>query len=216
VSEGSTLGPPVGTDGWARAMAQHEGLVRWVVRQQWRGDLPCADALHAGRLGLWQALRHYDPTRGTQFSTYAVPAIRHAVWAAVALEQRPAPAGGPCPPPESAAPDPADLVEQATVHTAVRALVGQLPPRLQQVVVAHYGLAVPPPQSFAALGRRWGVSRQRVHQLHRAALLALAHPTRSLPLRRLVDHHGRSDYQQALAQQRQAARARRAPGRRRP
>lgn len=216
MSESSRRGwGPAGGAG-AEALAAHEGLVRWVVRQQWRGALPWADALHAGRVGLWQALRHYDPARGTQFSTYAVPAIRHAVWAAVATERCAAPAAGLLPALGSAALDPANLVEQATLQATVRALVEQLPPRLRQVVVAHYGLGAAPPQSFAALGRTWGVSRQRVHQLHRAALCALAHPSRSLPVRRLVDRHGRADYQQALAQQRLAARARRAPGRRQP
>lgn len=61
-------------------MAEHEGLVRWVVRQQWLGELSFVDALHEGRIGLWRALRRYDPTRGTAFSTYAVVAISRAVW----------------------------------------------------------------------------------------------------------------------------------------
>jgi RNA polymerase sigma factor (sigma-70 family) len=188
------------------ALAAHEGLVRWVVRQQWRGALAWEEALQAGRIGLWQALRRYDPTRGTRFSTYAVPAIRHAVWAAVAAAQPvpPRPAG---PPPRTAAPEPVEAVHQAQVQAAVHALVAQLPARARQVVVAHYGLGDTPPQSFAAIGRRLGVSRQRVHQVHRAALLRLAQPAPSLPLRRLVDRTQRRDYQQALARQRQHARA---------
>ncbi|HIC95154.1 TPA: hypothetical protein EYP12_00830 [Candidatus Bipolaricaulota bacterium] len=44
----------------ARALAKHEGLVHWVVRRQWLGDLPYAEALHAGRIGLWRALQRYD------------------------------------------------------------------------------------------------------------------------------------------------------------
>jgi RNA polymerase sigma factor (sigma-70 family) len=208
--EQSTTAPPGRSPAdWEAALAAHEGLVRWVVRQQRRGALPWAEVLHAGRIGLWQALRRYDPTRGTQFSTYAVPAIQHAVWAAVAA----APAGPRAlagagePAGADPAPDPGDVVYQAQVQAAVTALVGQLPPRLRAVVVAHYGLDGTPPQAFAALGRPLGVSRQRVHQLHRAALVVLAHPAHSLPLRRLVDRHQRADYQQALARQRQYARA---------
>lgn len=68
----------------AQALAKHEGLVHWVVRRQWLGDLPYAGALHVGRIGLWQALQRYDPSRGAAFSTYAVPAIKRAVWRAVA------------------------------------------------------------------------------------------------------------------------------------
>src|SRR6266536_5325713 len=66
-------------------VAAHEGLVRLVVRRQQRGPLPFADALHEGRLGLWRALLGYDGQRGTRFSSYAVPAIEHAVWRAVAF-----------------------------------------------------------------------------------------------------------------------------------
>jgi DNA-directed RNA polymerase specialized sigma subunit len=33
------------------------------------------EALQAGRIGLWHAIRGYDPARGTAFSTYAWVAI---------------------------------------------------------------------------------------------------------------------------------------------
>ena len=65
----------------AQAMAKHERLVHWVVRRQWLGELSYAEALHVGRIGLWRALQGYDPSRGTAFSTYAVPAIARATWA---------------------------------------------------------------------------------------------------------------------------------------
>jgi RNA polymerase sigma factor (sigma-70 family) len=207
--EQSTTACPGWSPGdWEAALAAHEGLVRWVVRQQWRGALAFEDAVQAGRIGLWQALRRYDARRGTQFSTYAVPAIQRAVWAAVAADRpRPAVPAGPTPP--EAEREPVEAIHQAQVRAAVVALVAQLPSRLRTVVSAHYGFADTPPQSFAAIGRTLGVSRQRVQQLHRAAVLTLAHPAHSLPLRRLVDRTQRRDYQQALARQRQHARARR-------
>lgn len=205
----TTVSPAAGPGDWAAALAAHEGLVHWVVRQQWRGPLSWTEALHAGRVGLWQALRRYDPTRGTRFSSYAVPAIRHAVWAAVAAARPQPPLLAP---PRAAAPEPDLQVHTAQVQAAVQALVAQLPPRARQVVVAHHGLGDTSPQSFAAIGRTLGVSRQRVHQLHRAALTALAQPAVSLPLRLLVDRHQRRDYYQALARQRALARARRRGG----
>jgi hypothetical protein len=36
-------------------MARHDGLVQAVVRRQVLGDLPFAEALQAGRIGLWRA-----------------------------------------------------------------------------------------------------------------------------------------------------------------
>ena len=52
-------------------MARHDGLVQAVVRRQVLGQLAFAEALQAGRSGLWRAILGYDPSRGPAFSTYA-------------------------------------------------------------------------------------------------------------------------------------------------
>jgi len=188
------------------AMAVHEGLVHWVVRRQRRGSLSFDDALHAGRIGLWHALQNYDPRRGTCFSSYAVPAIAHAVWEAVAVAvTEPIPLLSPL----AERAEETDLraaLHQAQVRAALDALVAQLSPRLRAVVVWHYGLAGTLPQTFAQIGQSWGVSRQRVHQLHQRALLVLAHPAHSQALRRLVDRAQRGAYQHTLARQHRVAR----------
>lgn len=196
-------------------LAAHEGLVRWVVRQQWLGELRLADALHEGRIGLWQALRHYDAGCGTAFSSYAVPAISHAVWRAVAVQQRLAASRQPLVlrlAPSAA--EPGELVYQGQVWAALEDLVSQLPARLQAIIVSHYGLAAQAPQTFAALGSRLGLSRQRVHQLHGEALLWLAHPAHCWALRLLLERHSRRDCLAALVRQRQfwRRRQRRRPG----
>jgi len=191
-------------------MAGHEGLVRWVVRRQWLAGLPFEDALHEGRIGLWSALRHYDPQRGTAFSSYAVPAIARAVWRAVSVHARLSSPIQALP----ASPQPSDALEQiyrAEVDATLFDLVKRLPARLQEVVVRHYGLGDCPPQTFAAIGGTLGVSRQRVQQLHVAAMLWLAHPAHCLSLRRLLDRHRRADYQRAMARQRKIARRQRRP-----
>lgn len=183
-------------------MAEHEGLVRWVVRQQWRGELSFDDALHEGRIGLWHALCRYDPSRGTAFSTYAVIAIARSVWRAVAAYHIPLASGSRPPLSDDDEVDLTELVHQDQVRTVLLELVDQLPPRLRQVVTLHYGLDGALPLTFAALGKTMGnVTRQRIHQLHLSALLWLAHPAHSLPLRRLVDRHSRTDYQKAAARQ---------------
>jgi RNA polymerase sigma factor (sigma-70 family) len=182
-------------------LAQHERLVHWVVHRQWLGRLSYPAAVQAGRLALWHAVQGYDAGRGTAFSTYAVPAIQRAVWRAVVVGQ--APARELC---CRHVPQPAVDPEQAVLHrlTAelVGALVAQLPERLAYVIVAHYGLADEPPQSFAQIGRALAVTRQRVQQLHREALLWLAQPSRSLALRQWLDRNTQADYRAFLAQQR--------------
>ncbi len=189
----------------AEQMAQHERLVHWVVRRQWLGNLSFQDALHEGRIGLWSALCHYDPERGTAFSTYAVPAISHAVWRAVAVENRLFSSPSldvPC----DADSSEIEAIDNALVDAALRDLAAQLPARLRHIVIAHHGLDGNPPQTFAAIGRALGVSRQRVHQLHVQAVLWLAHPAHSLWLRRLLECNSRRDYQRTLARAREIAR----------
>ena len=216
MSESSRPRPDPGGEAgvrWAAALAEHERLVHWVVRGQDLGPLPYRDAVHEGRIGLWCAVQGYDPTRGTRFSSYAVPAITHAVWAAVARER--AMVGPPQAAPVVVEPattnDPAAWLHDAQVRRVLATLVGQLPPPQRQVVIAHLGLDGRPPQTFAVIGQALGVTRQRIHQVYWDAVTGLAHPARSLPLRRLLERATRADYQQTLARQQRRARARRRP-----
>lgn len=198
-----------GAGGLDEQLAAHEGLVHLVVRRQQRGRLSFADALHAGRLGLWRAVLGYDPGRGTRFSTYAVPAIERAVWRAVAQAAPGVEADVGVVAEPSWWEDPADEVHRAAVGAAVRALVAELPPGPRRIVVAHHGLDGGGPVSLAQLGRQRGVSRQRVHAVYQAALVFLAQPERSRAVRALVGRATRTDYQRTLARSRRLARVRR-------
>lgn len=191
-----------------QALVEHERLVHWVVHQQWLGGLSYRAAVQAGRLALWRAVQGYDAQRGGAFSSYAVPAIRRAVWRAVTAEQPPA-AEVLCAQPPQVAPEPESAAHAGLVAAAVHRLVAQLPERLRDVIVAHYGLAELPPQTFTAIGQALGVTRQRAQQLHAEALLWLAHPAHSLALRQLLDRNTTADYQVFLAQQRAGWRRRR-------
>lgn len=193
----------------AQALAEHEGLVHWVVRRQWLGGLPYAEALHVGRIALWRALQRYDPTRGTAFSTYAVPAIQRAVWRAVAQAQPPPQELLTPHPPRQETPDLDEQAEKALVYQALHGLVARLPRPLDYVIITRYGLHGRPPCTFATIGQALGLTRQRAHQLHTEALLWLAHPAHSLALRKLLDKNTVADYQAYLARLRRWLRARR-------
>ncbi len=71
-----------------RLVREHEGLVHFVLRRRVHGDMAYADLLQAGRIGLPQAVLHFDAARGVAFSTYAVVAIQRRMWQAVAQAQR--------------------------------------------------------------------------------------------------------------------------------
>jgi DNA-directed RNA polymerase sigma subunit (sigma70/sigma32) len=159
------------------------------------------DAVQAGRIGLWRALRRYDPERGHAFSTYAVPAIQRAVWRAV-VESQPAAhislsrSGWLAPPYFPLDVTRAlDEITRLLVCEALCDLVCRLPCRLAYVIVARYGLTGEPPQPWPVIAEGLHVTRQRVQQLHTEAILWLAHPAYSLQLRQLVDRNTVADYQ---------------------
>ena len=191
------------------AMLEHEKLVGWVVRRQWSGGLAYADLLQVGRIGLWQALRHYDAERGTAFSTYAVPAIARAVWQAVARAQRKVAEELTLQPPQEA-PDLEEHLERVISYELLNGLVAALPRRRwRAVIVTHYGLGGCPAQSLSQIARAWEVTPQRIFQLRTEALLWLAHPARSGALRQLLGCKSVADYQAYLARQRRWQRMKR-------
>jgi len=177
-------------------MAQHDGLVQAVVRRQVLGDLPFGEALQAGRIGLWQAILHFDPHRGVAFSTYAWTSIMRHVWRAVKLHTRSPPTRGCCDPPVEAL-DPIAHCEERVVQQALHDLVGRLPDRLRDVIVARYGLDGRSPAFYRQIGARWGLSYERARQLHEEALVWLRHPAHSQTLRSLLSRHRLADYQLA-------------------
>jgi RNA polymerase sigma-B factor len=54
----------------------HDGLVRHVVKEYLNSGESFEDLMQVGRLGLINAVDRFDPARGTQFATFAVPTIR--------------------------------------------------------------------------------------------------------------------------------------------
>ena len=179
-------------------MARHDGLVQAVVRRQVLDDLPFAEALQAGRIGLWRAIQGYGPKRGTAFSTYAWPCITRQVWRAIKVHTRfhsPLVTGDGLT--LLAAPDPALLWEATAVQQALHDLVQHLPGRLRYVVVACYGLNSTPPATYRQIGIALGLSGERARQLHTEALVWLRHPAHSYALHSLLERHTLADYQTA-------------------
>jgi RNA polymerase sigma factor (sigma-70 family) len=63
----------------ARLVSRFSPLVRAVVLKYRGRGVPTRDLLQEGACGLIQAAERFDPSHGTQFSTYAVPWIRKHV-----------------------------------------------------------------------------------------------------------------------------------------
>jgi len=185
-------------------MSRHDGLVQAVVRRQVLGDLPFAEALQAGRIGLWRAILGYDPQRGTRFCTYAWPSIMRHIWRAVkqkSQEDGRLQPGAAFPAEGDRETDPGLVWEGRELQASLHSLVERLPDdRLRCMVLARYGLAGDPPASYRQIGAVWGLSGERVRQLHLQALVWLRHPAHSYRLRSMVDRHRIGDYQDSDTQ----------------
>lgn len=189
-------------------LREHSGLVYWMVMHQAGRKTAYADLLQAGRIGLWRAILHYEVGRGTAFSSYACVAIRHQVWQLLKQEQK---AEGWLEEPERE--EALDRVvrvwQQNQIQKALEEELALLPHRLQQVIERHYGLRGAVPQNLAEIGRAWGVTRERIRQLHEQALGLLRLPAFSIRLRGLCERGERSHYRATLRQYRSWQRARR-------
>ena len=85
------------------------------------------------------------------------------------------------------------------VRQALLEVVGKLPARLGRLIRLAYGLDGQGWYSLAAIGRQWGISRERVRQLHNDALALLRLPALTGRLRSLCEQDSRLAYQQALS-----------------
>ena len=70
-------------------LQEHEALIHYMVRRQWRGEAEYVDLIQEGRIGLWLAILRYEPERGCAFATFAGKAIRNQVWQAVRRAGKP-------------------------------------------------------------------------------------------------------------------------------
>ena len=189
-------------------LRRHERLVHAVLRRQWRGEVGCADLVQEGRIGLWQAILHFDPQRGVAFSTYAWYAIQHQMRRAVRREQRQREQGEvwaqtECVWDRAQQPNPLQVAEEALLWEKVCAtlaeMVAHLPEPLQEVVVVHYGLDGGPPCTLSALGGWYGVTGEMVRVWRNEALLQLRMPLYSARLRELCGQDSRQAYARSQA-----------------
>ncbi len=181
-----------------KLICANEGLIHACLQRQVIGGMAYADLVQEGRIALWQAVLQYDPQRGTAFSSYAWIAIRNRVWVTVRYANQ-------CNlwvASEGSWPSRSEIAERAYLDTAIQrallAAVAGLPDRLRAVLVWVYGLDGQPPRTMAALGRQWGLTRERIRQLRNEALLLLRLPAYSAELRDLCDQDSRIAYRQAL------------------
>jgi len=174
-------------------------LVWRVLLRQAPGKADYADLLQEGRIGLWQAILHFDPGLGYAFSTYAYIAIRNHIWIEVRRSLKVE--GWQV---RQFDGDHLTAVisawQDAQIHQALGEGLEYLPVRLRQLINWRYGLDGFEPQTYIQIGQVMGLTHERVRQLHNDALVLLRLPMFSIRLRSICERQSRSDYRHALRQ----------------
>jgi RNA polymerase primary sigma factor len=178
-----------GDRGAARKLAAHNlAFVVAIARRQRLGSLRLEDVIQEGNLGLLRAVEKFDPEAGTRFSTYAVWWIRAYVGKYL-KEARSSvrPQSGTVAQAdlsldlavdeegetthleriEDPGPGPEEAAVSAQHGRKLRRSLSRLRRRIGEVGwdVVHSRLEQDEPVTLEEIGRRWGVSRERVRQI---------------------------------------------------
>ena len=176
----------------------NERLIHHILKRQGIGGIEYQDLIQEGRIALWRSILHFDPGRGTAFSTYAGLAIYHQFWRCVEAADQ---SGGYVEVDEWF--DVSSQAEEAWQQDQLRQMLCEelecLPERLRQVIVWYYGLAGQPPLNLGEIGQQLMVSGERIRILRNNALVMLRLPALSLRLRSLCERDSQQAYRQALA-----------------
>jgi RNA polymerase primary sigma factor len=82
---------------------------------------------------------------------------------------------------------PDDQTVSNVVKEQVQAALKALSDREAEIIRLRFGINDNEPQTLEEVGKKFGITRERVRQIEAAALKKLAHPGRSKPLRDLLE-----------------------------
>src|SRR5215831_12807913 len=160
-------------------------LVVRVARRYLNRGLSLLDLIEEGNLGLLQAVKKFQPGRGTRFPTTEeiAKALDHPLEEIEHIErmsQRPVSLDAPPVPggtgsvedavADSAPPPGAGLAAALRAREDLAEVLRDLPDSERNVLGWRFGLTGEEPMTLEAIGRKLGVTRERVRQIESAAL----------------------------------------------
>lgn len=168
-------------------------LAQRVAAMRTQAGRPYEDMQQTCLIGVMDAIRLFDPSRGARLATLAVWRIRGAIgrfWRKhrdlpQSLSDSPAfrargrdDAGRDLPDGVSYLPDDNEDVTQ-DLRLDLRAALDALPKRDRQIIERHWGLSGDGPRTLDDLARESGVTRGRIHQIAKRATNRLAYLMRA-------------------------------------
>lgn len=183
-------------------MEAYEPAIEAHIGRHGSGGLDKAEAQQVGREALWQAILDYpldSPERlwslhwGMGAVGCAILSVgkweewrrRRASWRLTGLSD------------DLTWPDPAQIWDAVQIQAVLDEMLARLPERLQQVMVAYYGLDGQRPATYRQIGPQMGYSHASIWLWQHEALARLSHPSHSYRLRSLLGRQSLADYLKA-------------------
>jgi RNA polymerase sigma factor (sigma-70 family) len=166
---------------WRRAVATKNDIVRAnlrlvvsIGRKHLRPGLSLMELISDGNITLMRAVEGFDTHRGNRFSTYATLALMKG-FARSVPQMLAGRAGGFAEDSLSRIPDlhTAAATDRFIAREDVGQMLSRLEDRERDVLLSHYGLDESEPATYEQVGRRLGISKERVRQIEQTALAKL-------------------------------------------
>jgi RNA polymerase primary sigma factor len=77
---------------------------------------------------------------------------------------------------DTSIPEPEDALTQKMLPERINELLEALSPREAEILCLHYGLQGSEPHSLKQIGKKYGLSRERIRQLEKGAIYKLRNP----------------------------------------